>query len=99
MRYKTKNIDDIISFDIKEFGNGDRDNPDTKTYFPTDYDYYVDMMGINYLERTEWNKVMDKLGDDMVEDMKKVFIKHFRKEYWKPHKGSLNWRGDTTYKN
>jgi len=93
-RYKTKNIDDIISFDIKEFGNGST----SKMYFPNDYDFYVDKMGIHHLERMEWNKVMENIGDELVEDMMKVFIKHFRREYWKPHKGSLNWIGDTTYR-
>ena len=94
-RYKTKNIDDIISFDWKEFGNGDKSI--SKMYFPNDYDFYEDMMGIYHLERMEWNKVMENIGDELVEDMKKVFIKHFRKEYWKEQKGTLNWRGDTTY--
>ena len=71
MRYKTKTLKDVITFEVKVNGF-------SKLYFPSDYDFYVDN---NQLTRIEWNEVMLNLGDEMIDDMMKVFQKHFNKTF------------------
>ena len=73
MKYETKTLKDVITFDLKV-------NDYTKLHFPSDYDYWCDVFS-RELTRVEWNEVMDKLGFEMVEDMMKVFQKHFKKTY------------------
>ena len=79
MRYETKTLKDVITFEVKVNGF-------SKLYFPSDYDFYVDnnqLTRINntQLTRIEWNEVMLNLGDEMIDDMMKVFMKHFNKTY------------------